>query len=305
MGATKRLCEMIIQAKDKKSDTEYVAVRFGNVLGSNGSVVPLFKKQMAHGGPLTVTHKEITRFFMTIPEAVALVLQAITYAEGGEIFVLDMGEPVKIYDLAKSLIELSGYTLGEDMEIEITRGKGYVPAEDLAKAQRPAGFIPVDALYSPIVKVHYDVEPARVGQKTDYDRLILEITTDGTLEPARALHRAAVLLSGSLHIFTIEGEEGCVATSGTEAAEPPVTNTAANLNTAASKQEEMLNQSVEFIELSSRSINCLKSENIHTVRDLVKMTEDDLKMIKNFGAKSMDEIKERLAEMNLTLGMKL
>ncbi len=204
-------------------------------------------------------------------------------------------------DLVLATLEVGG-TL--DIEIEITRGKGYVPAEELAKVQRPAGFIPVDALYSPIVKVHYDVEPARVGQKTDYDRLILEITTDGTLAPARALHRAAVLLSGSLHIFTIEGEEGGVATSGDEAGEdsPAATNAS---GTTTSKQEELLNQSIEFIELSSRSINCLKSEDVHTVRDLVKMTEEDLKMIKNFGAKSMDEIKERLAEMNLSLGMKI
>lgn len=164
MGASKRLCEMIVQSFDKISKTEFVAVRFGNVLGSNGSVIPLFKKQIAEGGPVTVTHKDIIRYFMTIPEAVSLVLQAGAYARGGEIFVLEMGAPVRIDDMARNLIRLSGYTPDVDIKIEYT---GLRPGEKLYEELLMAE----EGMKETANKLIHIGEPIEMDEETFFDKL--------------------------------------------------------------------------------------------------------------------------------------
>lgn len=189
-----------------------------------------------------------------------------------------------------------------EAELEITKGRGYVAAEELARKQRPASFIPVDSLFSPVIKVHYDVEPARVGQKTDYDRLVLEVTTDGTIEPKDALQQSATILAQSLHIFTPEGEKAAEAAAASGAAADEARKPATELRPDL---EDLLNQPLDLVELSSRSANCLKAAKVRTVRDLVLKTDEELKAIKNFGTKSLDEIKEKLTEMGLSLGMKV
>ncbi len=202
-------------------------------------------------------------------------------------------------DLAIAHLEAGGKL---DLEIEISKGRGYVPAEELrAQSHWPAGFLPVDALFSPVIKVHYDVENARVGQVTDYDRLILEIWTDGSLNPAEALIQSSKLLRESLNIFIpeedaapqegafMDGEGG----AGLE-----------GLNVDA-KLKEILGQPIDMIELSSRASNCLKVARIKTIGELVSKRDEELLAVKNFGKKSLDEIKDRLKDMGLSLGMQV
>jgi DNA-directed RNA polymerase subunit alpha len=189
-----------------------------------------------------------------------------------------------------------------DMEIEISKGRGYVPAEELRQQNSwPAGYLPVDALFSPVTKVHYDVENARVGQVTDYDRLILEIWTDGSLNPAEALIQSSKLLRESLNIFIPEEEQAAAAEGGFEEGE------GGDMSGAPidAKLREILSQPIEMIELSSRASNCLKVARIKTIGELVSKRDEELLAVKNFGKKSLDEIKDRLKDMGLSLGMQV
>jgi DNA-directed RNA polymerase subunit alpha len=194
-----------------------------------------------------------------------------------------------------------------DMEIEISKGRGYVPAEELrAQNQWAAGFLPVDALFSPVVKVHYDVENARVGQVTDYDRLILEIWTDGSLNPAEALIQSSKLLRESLNIFIPEEEQQAeAAAAGGFDGEAGSAATDVAIAGLDPKLREILNQPIEMIELSSRASNCLKVARIRTIGELVGKRDEELLAVKNFGKKSLDEIKDRLKDMGLSLGMQV
>lgn len=194
MGASKRICEMIVQTMANRSATKFVAVRFGNVLGSNGSVIPLFKRQIAEGGPVTVTHPDIIRYFMTIPEAVQLVLQAGAYANRGEIFVLDMGEPVRIDDLARNLIRLSGFTPDEDIEIRYT---GLRPGEKLFEEM----LMDEEGLRETANKLIHIGQPIRISEEHFLEQLAqLETACEQNSPQIRALiarivptyHRAAV-----------------------------------------------------------------------------------------------------------------
>ncbi len=181
-----------------------------------------------------------------------------------------------------------------DLEIEVSRGRGYLPSERNSRAGRPIDYIATDALFSPVTKVYYEVENARVGQITDYDKLILEIWTDGSIAPLDAMSYSAKVLKDSVSVFITVDEEK---------APPPLAMVAESSDTEVSN--ELLNKIVSDIELSVRATNCLKNAKINTLGELVRKTEEELLGYKNFGKKSLDEIKDKLKELGLSLGMQI
>ncbi len=209
----------------------------------------------------------------------------------GEVFARDI-EPNNQVEILNPDLVVATLDDGSELELEmeISKGRGYVPAERLKKDGQPLGTIPLDALFSPVTKVHYEVENARVGQMTDYDKLIVEIWTDGSVTPGDALAYSAKILKDSLNIFITFDEE-------------EVAPIAAKVETEESaKLEELLSQPVDIIELSVRASNCLKVAKIKIIGDLVSKSEEELLSYKNFGKKSLEEIKERLKELGLSLG---
>ncbi len=210
---------------------------------------------------------------------------------GGEVYAKDI-EPNNQVEILTPDLVIATIDDGVEfeMEMEISKGRGYVPAERLKKEGQPLGTIPVDALFSPVSKVHYEVENARVGQMTDYDKLIVEVWTDGSVTPGDALAYSAKILKDSLQTFITFDEQ-------------EVPSIAAPVKSEESaKLDELLSQPVDIIELSVRASNCLKVAKIRTIGELVSKTEDELLSYKNFGKKSLDEIRERLKEMGLSLG---
>lgn len=209
----------------------------------------------------------------------------------GEVFARDI-EPNNQVEILTPDLVIATLDDGADLEIEmeVSKGRGYVPAERLKKDGQPLGTIPLDALFSPVSKVHYEVENARVGQMTDYDKLIVEIWTDGSVTPGDALAFAAKILKDSLTIFITFDEQEVAPVQAHVVSEE------------SAKMEELLSQPVEIIELSVRASNCLKVAKIKTIGELVSKSEEELLSYKNFGKKSLDEIRERLKEMGLSLG---
>jgi len=185
-----------------------------------------------------------------------------------------------------------------DIELEVSRGRGFVTAEKLKRDGQPVNTIPVDALFAPVSKVHYEVEYARVGQVTDYDKLILEVWTDGSISPTDAVARASEILRSSVHVFLPVTAAAPVASEESKGAAPATAQPV-----AAGKLKDMVDQPVEMIELTVRASNCLKAAKIKTIGELISKTEEELLDFKNFGKKSLEEIKERLTEMGMHLGM--